>query len=598
LTKKQHNFWRFLRYVRPYWKYVLVGAIGGVVKFTLPLLIPLVTQHLLDNVYLNSALTLEQKLHESFLLLGGLIFIFIFIYAPFTYYRHYCAGKAGYQSVFDLRCDLYYQILRMSASFFQRHKSGGIVARLINDVAQAQNLVGNALTNVWMDSAAIVVVLYFLFRINVPLTFVALSTFPLYLYLFKKLGRAIKASSHRVQEELENISGNVQEKVAGSLIVQAFNQEEKEMRNFNHDSGRLLGTSIRSLVLHSLNMTMTGTLTKIAPLLVTLFGGYQVIMGRMTVGGLIAAGMYLNHLYFPLERFSELNVVFANSMAALDRIFEIMDQQPEITSKPDAPALPELAGEVRFENVSFAYNSDHPVLHNISFTARPGEQIALVGPSGSGKTTIVNLIPRFYDVTSGAIYVDGYDIREVNLHSLRRQVGMVLQDPVLFSGTIRDNILYGNPQATEEDLIQAATAANAMEFINTLPHGFNTEVGERGTMLSGGQKQRLTIARAFLKNPRILILDEATSALDSESEHLIQEALERLMVGRTTFIIAHRLSTIMNADRILVVSHGRIIEHGTHAELIALRGAYYHLFTQQFRADEPLIPSYSRTLLS
>ena len=598
MNKKQHNFWRFLQYVRPYWKYVAVGVIGGIVKFTLPLLIPLVTQHLLDHVYLNPALTLEQKLHELFLMVGGLMLIFVCIYAPFTYFRHFCTGKAGHQSVFDLRCDLYYQILRMSASFFQQHKSGGIVARLINDVALAQNLVGSALTNVWMDTVAIVVVLFFLFRINVPLTFVALSTFPLYLYLLKKLGRQIRISSHRVQEELENISGNVQEKVAGNIIVQAFNQEEKEMCNFNHDSERLLGTSIRSLFLHSLNMTMTGTLTKIAPLLVTLFGGYQVIRGRMTVGGLIAAGMYLNHLYFPLERFSELNVVFANSMAALDRIFEIMDQQPEIISKPGAPVLPELAGEVQFEKVSFAYNPDHPVLHNISFTVHPGEQIALVGPSGSGKTTIVNLIPRFYDVTSGAIRVDGYDIREVNLPSLRRQVGMVLQDPVLFSGTIRDNILYGNPQASKEELLQAAEAANALDFISTLPHGFNTEVGERGTMLSGGQKQRLTIARAFLKNPRILILDEATSALDSESENLIQEALERLMVGRTTFIIAHRLSTVMNADRILVVSNGRIIEHGTHAELIALRGAYYHLYTQQYGADDPSPQPYSRTLLS
>ncbi len=588
LSKKPGNFRRFLGYVRPYWRYVIIAIIGGIVKFTVPLLIPQVTRHLLDNVYLNEALTTSQKLHELFIYVGGLMLICIFFYAPFTFCRHYYSGKAGHHSVFDLRCDLYYRILRMSASFFQRNKSGGIVARLINDIALAQNLVGNALTNVWMDAAALIVVLFFLFRINVPLTFVALSTFPLYIYLFKKLGGKIKDSSRKVQEEIENLSGNVQEKVAGNSVVQAFNQEKREMQNFNHDSEKLLYSNMRSVYLHSLNMTMSGTLTKLAPLIVTLFGGYQVIIGRMSVGGLIAVGMYLNSLYLPLERFSELNVVFANSMAALDRIFEIMDEKPEITDRPDAIKLPAIEGLVEFEHVYFSYTKSNPVLNDISFSIKPGEKIALVGQSGSGKTTIINLIPRFYDIESGTIRIDGHDIRDVTLKSLRRQVGMVLQDPILFSGTIKDNILYGHPKASDEEVITACKAANALDFIEALPNGFNTEVGERGTFLSGGQKQRITIARAFLKNPRILILDEATSALDSESERLIQEALERLMVGRTTFIIAHRLSTIIDADRIIVIHKGSIREIGTHHELIKNKGIYYHLYQQQYGMEHLL----------
>lgn len=588
MSKKPGNFRRFLGYVRPYWKYVIIAIIGGIVKFTVPLLIPQVTRHLLDNVYLNEALTTSQKLHELFIYVGGLMLICIFFYAPFTFCRHYYSGKAGHHSVFDLRCDLYYRILRMSASFFQRNKSGGIVARLINDIALAQNLVGNALTNVWMDAAALIVVLFFLFRINVPLTFVALSTFPLYIYLFKKLGGKIKDSSRKVQEEIENLSGNVQEKVAGNSVVQAFNQEKREMQNFNHDSEKLLYSNMRSVYLHSLNMTMSGTLTKLAPLIVTLFGGYQVIMGRMSVGGLIAVGMYLNSLYLPLERFSELNVVFANSMAALDRIFEIMDEKPEITDQPNAIKLPAIEGHVEFEHVYFSYIKSNPVLNDISFSVKPGEKIALVGQSGSGKTTIINLIPRFYDIESGTIRIDDHDIRDVTLKSLRRQVGMVLQDPILFSGTIKDNILYGHPKASDEEVITACKAANALGFIETLPNGFNTEVGERGTFLSGGQKQRITIARAFLKNPRILILDEATSALDSESERLIQDALERLMVGRTTFIIAHRLSTIIDADRIIVIHKGSIREIGTHQELIQNKGIYYHLYQQQYGMEHLL----------
>ncbi|MEK7993732.1 MAG: ABC transporter ATP-binding protein, partial [Planctomycetota bacterium] len=312
--------------------------------------------------------------------------------------------------------------------------------------------------------------------------------------------------------------------------------------------------------------------------------GYRVIYGDITVGELIAITMYLGPLYLPLQRFSELNIVFSNSMAALDRIYEIMDQKPEIVDSPGAIELSKLRGDVTFDGVSFSYNRGCPILKDVTFSVSAGQKVALVGPSGSGKTTIVNLIPRFYDVSDGRVTIDGHDVRNIKIKSLRRFISMVLQDPVLFSGTIRENILYGNPSAGEQDVIRAARAANAYDFISSLPNGFDTQVGERGALLSGGQKQRITIARAFLKDPAILILDEATSSLDSQSEYLIQDAMARLVKGRTTFVIAHRLSTIIRADQIFVLSAGSVIESGTHEELLDNARTYKDLYEGQFKA--------------
>jgi subfamily B ATP-binding cassette protein MsbA len=343
---------------------------------------------------------------------------------------------------------------------------------------------------------------------------------------------------------------------------------------------------MRRILVQSLNQAITGTLMGISPLIVVCFGGYRVIGGSMTVGELIAVTMYLSPLYLPLQRFSELNVVYANAMAALDRIYEIMDEKPEIVSAPGAIDLPQIRGEVEFDHVSFSYDQKCPVLHDVVFHVRPGERVALVGPSGSGKTTIVSLMPRFYDVSAGGVRIDGHDVRDITVKSLRRHIGMVLQDPILFSGTVRENILYGKPWATNDEVIEAARAANALEFITSLPNGFDSEVGERGNFLSGGQRQRVTIARAFLKDPRILILDEATANLDPESEHLIQAAMRRLITGRTTFIIAHRLSTVINADRILVLSAGRVVDSGTHGELLARGGLYHEYHRKQFASAE------------
>ncbi len=584
MSLKYGNFFRLLGYVRPYTKYLFIATIGGIVKFVVPLLVPQVTRHLLDNVFLNTNLTAEKKLHDLLLYAGGMMGIFVFIYAPFVYLRHLYADKASHRAVFDLRCDLYYRILRMSASFFNRTKSGEIITRLISDIQLAQNIIGTALTNVWMDAIAVIVVLYFLFRIDIAMTLVALSTFPLYILVFRKFSDRIRRTTRQAQDQLSTMSSNALERISGSMVIQAFAQEIHEKTRFRAESEELFSTNMRRILIQSLHQALAGALVGLAPLVIICYGGYRVIYGHITVGEMIAVTMYLGPLYLPLQRFSELNIVFSNSMAALDRIYEIMDEKPEITDGPTAIELPRIRGNVTFEDVSFAYNHGCPVLKNVTFSVRAGQKVALVGQSGSGKTTIVNLIPRFYDVSAGRVIIDGRDVRDVKIKSLRRHIAMVLQDPVLFSGTIHENILYGNPSASQKDIIKATKAANAYDFIESLSEGFETQVGERGTLLSGGQKQRITIARAFLKNPEILILDEATSSLDSQSEYLIQEAMSRLVKGRTTFIIAHRLSTIIHADLIFVLSSGSIIESGTHEELLNKKGVYKDLYDGQFKA--------------
>jgi len=578
---RQRNFIRFLAFVRPYLKFVGAAAVGGIVKFGVPLLMPQVTQYLLDDVYLNPALTTDAKTHQLVLYVGGMMLIFIFFWAPLTFVRHYYAGKASQRAIFDLRSALYDHVLRLSASFFDRNKSGALVSRLIGDVELAQDLIGSALTDTWMDFVSLVLILFFLLRIQLGVSLAALVTFPIYLYFFRKSQSNLRRSSVRVQEGLATMAGNIQEKIAGNRVVRSFAQETHEHKRFHTESESLYSIAMHRIYLQSVNVVTTTLLTYLAPLIVTLYGGYQVIIGHLTIGEFVAVGMYLPPLYTPLQRFAQLNLIFANSMAAVDRVFEIMDQESEVRDQPGALELDTVAGRVEFRGVDFAYHhvqEPGPVLRNITFLAEPGQKVALVGPSGAGKSTVVSLIPRFYDVDAGAVYIDGHDVREVSVASLRQHVGMVLQTPILFSGSVLDNIRYGKPTATLDEIVAACRAANAYDFITSMHDGFDSEVGEGGTLLSGGQKQRITIARAFLKNPRILILDEATYSLDSESEKLIQAALERLMENRTTLIIAHRLSTVKNVDCILVMENGRIVEKGTHAELVRANGLYQRLY--------------------
>jgi ABC-type multidrug transport system fused ATPase/permease subunit len=371
--------------------------------------------------------------------------------------------------------------------------------------------------------------------------------------------------------------------------VKAFGREQHEAQRFYDSSRTLLDLTLRNVALSSGNQAATTVLTSVAPLVVVWVASAMILHGTLSVGTMIAFYAYLGSLYLPLQRFSELSVVVSNSLAAMDRIFEFFDIRPEVEEAPGARRLDQVAGRVAFRHVNFAYpgrRNGHAVLRDIDLDVEPGETIAIVGRSGAGKSTLVSLIPRFYDACEGSVWVDNIDVRRVTIASLRDQIGIVPQDPILFSGTLQENLLYGKPDATEAEVVAAARAANADEFIRQLPDGYLTLVGERGLRLSGGQRQRAAIARTFLKDPPILILDEATAALDSESENLIHDALRRLMHGRTTFIIAHRLSTVMNADRIVVLERGAISEVGCHVDLLARGGVYCHLYEEQFCAFE------------
>jgi subfamily B ATP-binding cassette protein MsbA len=599
---------RFLRYVAPHKWYIGGAAAAGVLKFGIPLAFPLVLKYLTDVVLgrdqqaANEATNrvLEWWCGRVLDLVPWLgtgnsgrlavvclsVLLFYAVLALASFYRSYWAGQAGHRLIFDLRYALYQHIQGMSHSFFDERRSGAIVARFVSDIQLAQNFVGSALTNVWMDSASLGFVVWILFVLEHRLAWVALAVIPFYVGLIRYFSPRIRAASRSVQEMLEDFSGDLQEKIAGVSVVKAFNREQHEARRFYRSSCTLLDLTLHNVALSSANQAGTTLLTSVAPLVVVWAASAMILHGTLSVGTMIAFYAYLGSLYLPLQRFSELSVVVSNSLAAIERIFEFFDIRPEVAQAPDAHPLEGAAGRVSFRNVTFSYPSrrnGHPALSAVNLEVQAGETVAIVGRSGAGKSTLVSLIPRFYDVSEGAVCVDDIDVRRLTLASLRGHIGIVPQDPILFSGTLQENLLYGKPDATETEVLVAARAANADEFIVQLPEGYLTIVGERGIRLSGGQRQRVAIARTFLKDPPILILDEATAALDSESENLIHDALRRLMRGRTTFIIAHRLSTVMNADRIVVIEQGTICEIGRHAELLAHGGVYTQLYEEQFR---------------
>jgi ABC-type multidrug transport system fused ATPase/permease subunit len=602
---------RFLSYVAPHKWYIAGAAITGVLKFVIPLAFPLALKYLTDVVlgrdpqavrestnrlvehWCGAVLRVAPWLGDGtagrLMAIGLSILVLYLILGVASFYRSYWSGQAGHRLIFDLRYALYQHIQGMSHSFFDARRSGGIVARFVSDIQLAQNFVGSALTNVWMDSAALGFVVWILFVLEHRLAWVALSVIPFYVGLIHYFSPRIKAASQSVQEMLEDFSGELQEKIAAAAVVKAFGREEHEAKRFYASSQTLLDLTLHNVALSSANQAATTLLTSVAPLVVVWVASTMILHGTLTVGTMIAFYAYLGSLYLPLQRFSELSVVVSNSLAAMDRIFEFFDIRPEVAEAPDARRLARASGRVTFRAVSFTYatrRNGHPVLQDIDLDVRPGETVAIVGRSGAGKSTLVSLIPRFYDASEGAVSIDGVDVRQVTLASLRDQIGIVPQDPILFSGSLQENLLYGKPDATEAEVMAAAVAANADEFIRQLPDGYLTLVGERGLRLSGGQRQRVAVARTFLKNPPILILDEATAALDSESENLIHDALRRLMRGRTTFIIAHRLSTVMNADRIVVIEAGTICEIGRHGDLLTRSGVYRQLYEEQFRRPQ------------
>lgn len=569
---------KFLSFVKPYRRLIMIATICGLLKYNIPLIFPWVFKIVIDHLLSPSSYD-TLKLHYTMVAMTGLYVV----WAVVTYFRSYYADQAGQRLVFDLRNELYVHLQRMSLSFYEKRQVGSIASRLLGDIAVAQNFVGAAFTNTVMDASSLFLIAFLLFRMNWKLALVSVSIFPLYVVLNKHFKAQIKQTSKLARQKMEEISGNVHEKLCGISVIQSYTREKAEQKHFFQDNREHLFYQLKHIQHHATAQSIIGYLTSIAPVLVVWYGAMQVMHGSLTVGELAAFYAYLGMLYNPLNRLTELNILLANSQSAMERIFEVFNTSTEITDSLTAKDYKCIKGEIRFINVNFAYEFSKTVLKDINLHIPAGCTVAVVGPSGAGKSTFVKLIPRFYNVTSGEITIDGLDIRDFRLDCLRRHIAAVPQDPILFSGTVYENILFGKQNATEKDVQNSAISANAHDFICKLSKGYQTEIGEGGVKLSGGQKQRIALARAFLKNAPILILDEATSSLDSKAENLIQDALKRLMKGRTTIIIAHRLSTIQSADIIVVFHNGEIVEIGNHHELLQnLYGHYRQLYEEQF----------------
>ncbi|MEK5101896.1 ABC transporter ATP-binding protein [Cytobacillus sp. FSL M8-0252] len=573
---------RYMHFVKPYRLQIFLTILIGIVKFAIPLLIPLLIKYVIDDIVGNDALTQPEKMTQLLTIMGMMLIIFIIVRPPVEYYRQYFAQWVASKILFDIRDKLFTHIQKLSFKFYANNRSGEVISRIINDVEQTKNFVVTGLMNLWLDMATIIIAVAIMFTMDVKLTIVSLILMPFYAlsvkYFFGNLRRLTRDRSQALAE----VQGYLHERVQGMAVIKSFATEDYEQRNFTKHNSNFLSKAIDHTKWNAKAFAVVNTITDIAPLLVIAFAGYQVIQGQITLGVMMAFVAYIDRLYNPLRRLVNSSTTLTQAIASMDRVFELVDEKYDIDDKENAIPCRNVAGHIEFKDVHFKYNNeDGAVLRDINLDVKQGETIALVGMSGGGKSSLVSLIPRFYDVSGGRILLDGEDIRSFQVRSLRDHIGMVLQDNILFSESVKANILLGKPDASDEEVIRAAKAANAHGFIMDLPEGYDTKVGERGVKLSGGQKQRIAIARIFLKNPPILILDEATSALDLESEHLIQEALNDLATDRTTFIVAHRLSTITHADRIVVVEYGEIVETGSHEELMERQGHYYKLFQVQ-----------------
>lgn len=573
---------RYMKFVKPYKWQIIITILIGIVKFSIPLITPALLGYVIDDVIGANALTKDEQLRKLFMLMALMFFIFVVVRPPVEYYRQYYAQWTASKILFDIRDKMFGHIQKLSFKYYSNAKGGEIISRVINDVEETKNFVITGLMNVWLDLVTILIADGIMLAMDVELTLISLLLLPLYGFSIKYFFGKLRGLTRERSQALAEVQGYLHERVQGMAVIKSFAIEDHEQKQFNRENGNFLKKALTHTSWNAKSFAAVNTITDVAPLIVILFAGYQVISGNLTLGTMVAFYGYIDLLYAPLRRLMNSSTTLTQSLASMDRVFEFLDVPYDIEDRPNANECKDVQGTIKFENVSFSYGEDENLaLKNINLEVKRGETVALVGMSGGGKSSLVSLIPRFYDVTEGRILLDGIDIRDVKVRSLRDNIGMVMQDSILFSDSVRANILLGKPEATDKEVYEAAKAANAHDFILGLPSGYETKVGERGVKLSGGQKQRVSIARVFLKNPPILVLDEATSALDLESEHLIQEALEKLSEDRTTFIIAHRLSTITHADKIVLIEHGEITESGTHQELMDRQGSYYDLFKIQ-----------------
>lgn len=570
---------RLMSYVRPYVNRLIVAVICIILAASANLYVPWVIKDVIDKVLAEKDITMLNTIA------GGIVIVYFFR-GIFFYGQTYLMSYIGQRVIIDIRKAIYSHLQRLSISYFERHRTGKIMSYVTNDVAALQNALIESVIEFVTEGSVLIGSMGTMFYIHWKLTLLTLITLPLVAKTINVFGKKLRTASSVTQERTADITSVLQETLSAVRVVKTFVREEYEIERFSKENYLNFRAQMKTA---QLSATLTPVIEFLAAIGVTViiwYGGWEVINGDLTAGALIAFLIYAVNLSNPIKRLSRVYSNIQKALAAAERVFEVLDTVPEIQDAPDAKELPAIEGNVTFHNLTFEYKPGEAALRNVCLEAKAGQMVAIVGPSGAGKTTIANLIPRFYDPISGFVAIDGINIKTVKLDSLRKQIGIVPQETVLFNGSVYDNILYGDLDGSEDEVFAAAKAANAHEFIVQMPEGYETQIGERGSKLSGGQRQRIAIARAILKNPRVLILDEATSALDTESEKLVQEALDKLMEGRTSFVIAHRLSTVLRADQILVMERGQIIERGTHTELLSLGGLYSKLYHVQFNSKK------------
>ncbi len=583
---KTNSVIRILSYIVPHWHLVTASTIAGVVKLSMPLILPQVIGYFTDELLVSTYISNTDKVNEILKWLVILLGIYILIYIPAAFIRQAGSIEVANRIMNKMRCELFEHLQLMSAEFHNNNRSGSLVTRVNSDVEQVHEFIWGVVTNIWIDGITIIIYIVLLCRINVFLTIVACFALPVSVIATKRIRERISQNSRKARKGLSDISGYMQERMSGFSVVKLFGMETFENDKFKEYSDKIYKYNRNTNRFFSLGEAITSSFSEVICSVVVCLSAILIVKNKMTIGEMIIFETYIAYFITPIKRFAELNVTYSKSIAGIERVFDIFDIKPEIHEKENALIF---SGKedvrIAFQNVNFRYDktASEYILKDISFSIEPEEKVALIGSSGCGKSTIINLLARFYDIDSGKISFGNRDLYDYSMASIYNQMGIVFQETILFSGTIEENVRYGKINATIQELERAAEAANATDFIKNFPDGWNTVIGERGTGLSGGQKQRISIARVFLKNPKLLILDEATSALDSESEAQVQDALDNLMKKRTTIIIAHRLSTIVNADKIIVMDKGKIVEIGTHEQLLQLNGRYKELYDMQFR---------------
>lgn len=611
------TLWRILRYLKPYSPQAVVAHACLVAVNALNLVVPWIIKWVIDfgltdvssqrsaplqaagSAWIRRLLgrlaggDLGENQRQFLLVAAGAIVIIALLRAAFSFGQRYLSQWLSYRIAFDLRNELYDHIQRLSFSFHDETETGDLMARATDDARQIQRFTGMGLMDTVNVVILVVATVVILFGVNVRLAAIGLLPVPVLLAVTIRFGTFVRPRFKRVQEQLGAMSTTIQESLTGVRVVKAFAREPHEMDRFQEQNQEFMDRRIAVIHSWANNFPLMNFIIAMSTALLLWFGGRMVLAGQITIGTLVAFNGYLVMLAMPVRRLGFQVTLLTQAVASGERVFEILDTRSEIRQPAGAIVLPPVEGRVTFDDVYFGYD-DRAILRGVSFTAEPNQKIALMGPTGAGKSTLVNLIPRFYDVDRGRVLMDGYDARDVTLESLRSQIGIVLQDTFLFSTTIRENITYGQRDATDEEVVAAAKVARAHDFIMELFDGYDTRIGERGVTLSGGQRQRIAITRALLMDPRILILDDSTSNVDTETEYLIQQALAELMRGRTTFVIAQRLLTLKNADVILVLDAGRIVQHGTHEELLAEGGLYAEIYDLQLREQEELAEARAR----